>query len=59
MSERPTRLDKTEASAGKTGLGVRYVLTAGMVPGSHGISFHPQWESKPESEMAETALAGC
>lgn len=30
MSERPTRLDKTEASAGKSGLGVRYVLVGGM-----------------------------
>ncbi len=30
MSERPTRLDKTEASAGKSGLGVRYVLIGGM-----------------------------
>ena len=31
MSERPTRIDKTEASAGKTGLGVRYVLIGGLV----------------------------
>ncbi len=31
MSERPTRLDKTEASAGKSGLGVRYVLIGGLV----------------------------
>lgn len=31
MSERPTRLDKTEARAGKTGLGVRYVLLGGLV----------------------------
>jgi hypothetical protein len=31
MSERPTRLDKTEARAGKTGLGVRYVLIGGLV----------------------------
>ena len=30
MSERPTRLDKTEASAGKSGVGVRYVLIGGM-----------------------------
>ena len=30
MSERPTRLDKTEASAGKSGLGVRYVLIGGL-----------------------------
>lgn len=30
MSERPTRLDKQEASAGKTGLGVRYVLIGGL-----------------------------
>lgn len=30
MSERPTRLDKTEASAGQSGLGVRYVLIGGM-----------------------------
>ena len=31
MSERPTRLDKTEASAGKSGVGVRYVLIGGLV----------------------------
>ena len=31
MSERPTRLDKQDASAGKTGLGVRYVLIGGLV----------------------------
>jgi hypothetical protein len=31
MSERPTRLDKTDASGGKTGLGVRYVLIGGLV----------------------------
>ena len=31
MSERPTRLDKTQASAGKSGLGVRYVLIGGLV----------------------------
>lgn len=30
MSERPTRITKTEASAGKSGLGVRYVLIGGM-----------------------------
>lgn len=30
MSERPTRLDKTAASAGKTGVGVRYVLIGGL-----------------------------
>ncbi|WP_165361358.1 hypothetical protein [Lichenibacterium ramalinae] len=31
MSERPTRLDKTDASAGKSGVGVRYVLIGGLV----------------------------
>ena len=31
MSERPTRLDKQDASAGKTGVGVRYVLIGGLV----------------------------
>lgn len=31
MSERPTRIDKTDARAAKSGLGVRYVLIAGMV----------------------------
>ena len=31
MSERPTRLSKTEVSAGKSGVGVRYVLIGGMV----------------------------
>ena len=31
MSERPTRIDKTEVSAGKSGLGVRYVLIGGLV----------------------------
>lgn len=30
MSDRPTRVDKTEARQGKTGLGVRYVLIGGM-----------------------------
>jgi hypothetical protein len=30
MSEPPTRLNKQEASAGKTGLGVRYVLIGGL-----------------------------
>jgi hypothetical protein len=30
MSERPTRIDKTEARAGKSGLGVRYVLIGGL-----------------------------
>ena len=30
MSERPTRLDKDEARAGKSGLGVRYVLIGGL-----------------------------
>ena len=31
MSERPTRIDKTDVSAGKSGLGVRYVLIGGLV----------------------------
>ena len=31
MSERPTRVSKTEASAGRSGVGVRYVLTGGLV----------------------------
>ena len=31
MSEPPTRLDETKASAGKSGLGVRYVLIGGLV----------------------------
>lgn len=31
MSEPPTRLDKQEASAGKTGLGVRYVLITSLL----------------------------
>ncbi|WP_237480406.1 hypothetical protein [Lichenibacterium dinghuense] len=31
MSERPTRLDKTDARAGKSGVGVRYVLIGGLV----------------------------
>ncbi|MGI3901280.1 MAG: hypothetical protein ACRYGP_13640 [Janthinobacterium lividum] len=30
MSERPTRIDKTEASGGKSGVGVRYVLIGGL-----------------------------
>ncbi len=30
-NERPTRIDKQDASAGKTGLGVRYVLIGGLV----------------------------
>jgi hypothetical protein len=30
MSERPTRIDPTEAKQGKTGLGVRYVLIGGL-----------------------------
>ena len=30
MSERPTRIDKTDASGGKTGVGVRYVLIGGL-----------------------------
>lgn len=30
MSEQPTRVTKTEASAGKSGMGVRYVLIGGM-----------------------------
>ena len=31
MSEPPTRLDKTDARAGKSGVGVRYVLIGGLV----------------------------
>jgi hypothetical protein len=31
MSNTPNRLDKTEARQGKSGLGVRYVLIAGLV----------------------------
>ncbi len=31
MSERPTRIDKTEARAGQSGVGVRYVLIGGLV----------------------------
>ena len=31
MSERPTRIDKTDVSAGKSGMGVRYVLIGGLV----------------------------
>ena len=31
MSERPTRVEKTEARQGKAGVGVRYVLIAGLV----------------------------
>ena len=30
MSDRPTRIDKTDARAGKSGLGVRYVLIGGL-----------------------------
>ena len=30
MSDRPTRVDKTEARQGKAGVGVRYVLIGGM-----------------------------
>lgn len=30
MSERPTWIDKTEASGGKSGVGVRYVLIGGL-----------------------------
>ena len=30
MSEGPTRIDKTEARAGQSGLGVRYVLIGGL-----------------------------
>ena len=30
MSDRPTRVDKTEARQGKTGVGVRCVLIGGM-----------------------------
>ncbi len=32
MSERPTRVDKTEARQGKSGLGVRYVLIGVLLP---------------------------
>ena len=31
MSERPTKLDKTDARQAKAGLGVRYVLIGGLV----------------------------
>lgn len=31
MSEPPTRLDKTDARAGQSGVGVRYVLIGGLV----------------------------
>lgn len=31
MSEGPVRLDKTDARAAKSGLGVRYVLIGGLV----------------------------
>ena len=30
MSDRPTRVDKTDARQGKAGVGVRYVLIGGM-----------------------------
>ncbi len=31
MSERPTKVEKTEARQGQSGLGVRYVLIGGLV----------------------------
>ena len=31
MSETPLRKDKTDARQGKSGLGVRYVLVAGLI----------------------------
>lgn len=31
MSERPTKLETTEARQGKAGVGVRYVLIGGLV----------------------------
>ena len=31
MSDRPTKVEKTEARQGKSGLGVRYVLIGGLV----------------------------
>ncbi len=31
MSEIPTRIDKTDARQGKTGLGVRYVLFGSLI----------------------------
>ena len=31
MSNRPTQLDKQDASQGKRGVGVRYVLVGGLV----------------------------
>ena len=31
MSETPTKLNKTEATQGKTGVGLRYVLIGGLV----------------------------
>lgn len=30
MSDRPTRVEKTDARQGKSGLGVRYVLMGGL-----------------------------
>jgi hypothetical protein len=31
MSDQPTRVEKTEARQGKSGVGVRYVLIGGLV----------------------------
>ena len=31
MSDRPTKLEKTEARQGRAGLGVRYVLIGGLI----------------------------
>ena len=31
MDEIPIKVDKTDATQGKTGLGVRYVLIAGLI----------------------------
>ena len=31
MSDRPTRVDKTDARAGRSGVGVRYVLIGGLI----------------------------
>ncbi len=31
MSDTPTKIDKTEARQGRSGLGVRYVLIGGLV----------------------------
>ncbi len=31
MSDRPTKIEKTDARQGKAGLGVRYVLIGGLV----------------------------